>query len=328
MGNEIIFNGQASSIPRNDLAYLANGVNTIRMVQNFINGDIAPVQEIQVMEGKQPTFRPQDLIADVDTDRADGAYYKRINLSYGENSFELTEKGLEAPLTERDVKRYGGIFPAETMIVRKLTLLILLKEELRMVDTLAALSGADTVTNVGSGNEFDNDIVNFRDQIIARVIDYERDHGQALDSIAMPKADFVKIVNAYDNKFNAGAGSQNSIGGAPMETQRNIIANYVGVDRISLGNAPRLVSKEGQAFMSGQAWTSERMYLYAQAEPDMDDMPGYARRLLWVPDTPEIATVDQYYDEKGRSMIYRVRQFSQVQTVQDDAIQVFTGYLQ
>jgi hypothetical protein len=87
------------------------------------------------------------------------------------------------------------------------------------------------------------------------------------------------------------------------------LADLFGLKYVLEGKAVRNSAKEGKAFVSADIWSDDYAMVGLVVENGQDlAQPGLGRTFLWVPDSPENATVEQYRDEGIRSDIFRVRQ--------------------
>jgi len=105
-----------------------------------------------------------------------------------------------------------------------------------------------------------------------------------------------------------------------FEAQKQIVAQYLDVERLLVGNAIYDSTKKGKNFTLADVWNDEYVLLakVASGSNDLRD-PCLGRTFLWTEDSPENLIVEQYREEQTRSNIYRVRHY-----VDDDAF-VFTG---
>lgn len=106
---------------------------------------------------------------------------------------------------------------------------------------------------------------------------------------------------------------------ATQELQKQIVAQYLDVERILVGNAIYDSAARGVAKSLADIWDDEYVLLFKGAGTLLDlREPILGRTFMWVQDAPGILVTENYREEKIRSDVYRVRHYV------DEAF-VFTG---
>lgn len=310
---------QSSNTLRPDLGAVALEYALAASQRGFIGGDIFPVFESVEQAGEYPIIPVESLLKLQDTKRAARSTYGRSDYEFEAGNFACDENGWEEPVDDGEAKMYANYFDAEELAVNRAVDILLRNQEKRIADKVMNTSNF-SVHNVSTK--------------------------WSTVATAMPRADVkagrAALRNATGLEGNAVIMSwttfQNTLLGAEFldhvqytnpvlledfETQKKLVALYLGVDRVLVGNAVYDGAKKGQTLSATSIWP-DAYGMVAQIGTNSRDLrdPCLGRSFLWTADTPENVITEQYREDQTRSDIYRVRQYTD-----EKFVCVAAGYL-
>lgn len=248
----------------------------------------------------------EGITRDADTKRAPRGNYNRDSFQAEDKSYKCEEHGLEGALDDGEREIYRSDFDAELVTTKITTRRVLQAQEKRVADLLfntttftgAALykdysaapwdtAASDAIAQIA----FAKNKIRANCGIIANALICSTENIERLKALTVIKDAIKYTARLTDAEI------------------RNALADLLGLKYILEGKAIQNSAKEGQAFVSADIWSDDYAMVAVIADDEEDlSQPAVGRTFLWVEDSPENATVEQYRDENARSDIFRVRQ--------------------
>jgi hypothetical protein len=277
----------------------------------FFIGHLAmPAMGVEAKSGSYPKLKlaEAELLSPGSTVRERGGSYGEVSRSWGSDSYDCVDRGLEEPVDDTDAKDVGRFFNVEAAAARLCLRNVRLDHELRVQAALF------NTTNFGAGT---NSTVAYTAANLATIdapadilaaIDRVEDKGAMPNTVIIPKAVFSRL--ALSPKLqNWVRGTLKGNSEMPVNAE-NIAAAFrdFGVERVLIGKARYNSAKKGAAYSAAQVWPVTYIWVghtNPAARTPMDGGAGFtfvwnAEGGLWVTET--------YRDETRRSNKVRVRQ--------------------
>ncbi len=290
--------------PRMDLGVAM--MEYIEQAGEFIGTNVLPIFRTQKQKSIFPAITRESITRDADTKRASRGNYNRDGFGAKDKSYNCQEHGLEGPLDDSERTMYASDFDAELVTTKITTRRVLQAQEKRIADSVFdtnVFTGAPLYTD-HSANPWDN--------IASDAIQQVKDVKQKIRANCgmLPNALICSSTNI--ERLKALTVVKDAIKYVARLTDaelRNALADLFGIQYIFEGKAIRNTAKEGKPFVSADIWSDDYALVALVADSGQDlSQPGIGRTFLWVSDSPENATVEQYRAEEIRSDIFRVRQ--------------------
>lgn len=294
---------QSYARPRLDLgqAFIEAATSPSR----FIGTRALRVFRSPVKSGTFSKINRESLLRDRAVLRASGANYNRDVFEAEDDTFTCKEYGFEVPLGDDERALYASDFDAERAAMMLAADVLLMQQERRIATALfntTTWTGAALTTDV-SAQPWDT----ASSPVVDHVID-AKDKVRQLTGM-MPNALIIgqaQFNNLFKNDDLIGR-LQNTV--IPTIDQlQSYMARIFGVDMILVGAAVRNSASEDGTFVAADVWSATYAMVAVVATGDSMSTPCLGRTVLWTPDSPENATVEEYRDEPTRSTIFRVRQ--------------------
>ena len=97
------------------------------------------------------------------------------------------------------------------------------------------------------------------------------------------------------------------LGGELSADARELLADYLGLERVIVAKATTNSANEGQPFVGGRIWSNLYAMLAIISSAGPAPTPGIGRSPLWTADSPTPIVVESYREEQTRNDIFRVR---------------------
>lgn len=273
----------------------------------FIAGLVAPVFKTQKKKSVYPKITRESMTQNVDAKRAAKSGYKRVNFFAEEGEYACEEYGLEGLLDDSERELFASDFDAELVTTKGVNNLLLIQQELRIKNMLF-----NTTTFTGTDLYKDWSGTAPWDAAGSDVITHVKTARQKVRANTGVEANALIIGRATLDNLTGNTGIKSAIQYVKELTERELkaaLARILGVDYIITGNGVVNGSKKLDSFSSSDIWPDDyAMVARIVTDPEDFTQPGIGRQFLWVADSPENLTVEQYRSEDNRSDVFRVRQ--------------------
>ncbi|MFH1385113.1 MAG: hypothetical protein ABIH47_09175 [Candidatus Omnitrophota bacterium] len=290
--------------PRMDLGVAM--LEFVETVNEFIGTRVLPLFRTNKQKSTFSAITRESITRDADTKRAKRGSYNRDSFGAKDKSYACEEHGLEGPLDDAERQMYASDFDAELMTTKIVTRRVLQAQEKRVADMVF-----NTSTFTGAALYTDNSSAPW-DAAASDAIAQVRAAKSIVRSNCGMLANALILSETNVDRLKANTGIKDAIKYVARLTDQelmNALADIFGLEYLIVGKAIRNSAKEGKAFVSADIW-SDDYAMIARIVTDGQDLsqPGLGRVFLWVDDSPENATVEQYRAEDIRSDVFRVRQ--------------------
>lgn len=277
--------------------------------QGLIGTQILPVFGTQKQKAAFSVITRESILRARQTRRAARSSYSRDGFDTDNVTYECEEHGHEQPLDDSERAMYASDFDAE-MTSAAMALNVLMREQEKRI----AAQIFDATTNWPSGTAaLYTDITGGDDWDVAAadvIAEVETAKQQIRTNCGMlPNTMVISAKHLKSFKLNTG------ILGAIQYTQTvtdAVIAGQLpalfGIERILFAGGVYDSADEGASMSLSDIWSDDYCWLGVCARSQMLAEPCVGRTMLWTADSPENATVEEYYEQQTRSWIYRARQ--------------------
>lgn len=292
------------AIPRLDLG--AAMMEYMESQNEFIGTRVLPIFKTQVKEAAFSAISREGYLRDADTKRAPRSGYNRDGFEAEDKTFACEEHGLEGPLDDSERNLYASDFAAELVTTKVVARRLLQAQEKRIADLIlntSTFTGASLYSDY-SGAPWDavgSDVIG---QISVAREKVRANCGMPPNALLMSRTNLERLV------LNTAISTKIQYTSIPTYEQVvRALSGLLNLKYIYVADGVRNSAKEGQAFAGADIWGDDYA-MVARLIENSEDLkePGLGRTFLWVADSPENATVEEYRDETVRSNVYRVRQ--------------------
>lgn len=293
-----------NAVFRPELAALAFAYALAASQRGFIGLNIFPIFEVALQASVYPVIPAEAFLKLYETKRSARGSYNRSDFEFEDGEYFCRENGWEELIDDSERKMYKRFFDAETIATMRAVDVILRAQESRIAakatDTGKLPTDALAKKWTDAASTPRADVVHYR-KVMRDTIGIEPtglvvayDDFQTL--LAHPEiTDYFKYTTPY---------LKDTIDG-----QKQILAQYLGLAEIQVGNAIVDTAKKGQKLKPGNIWSNGKATLYVKAQNTMDlREPSLGRTFLWTEDSPENLVTESYRDEPNRSDVVRCRQ--------------------
>lgn len=303
---------------RPDLGAIAFEYALAASQRGFIGLTVLPIFETGLQTGTYPKIPIEAMLKLQDTKRAERASYGRSDWNFEDGSYACSEDGWEEPIGDDERAKYEGIYSAldlESVAIMRATDILLRGGEKRVADMVFNATNFtvhevttewSTAATAGPRSDVQTGCQAVRDNT-----------GLDPDVLIINRTVFNNILVCAEFKDYTQYTTPVLL--STFEAQKSLVAQYLGVERILVGDAIYDSAKKNKAFSASKIWSSEYGMLAKLSSGGLDlKEPCLGRTMLWTADSPQVITTDQYREEQTRSDIYRVRQNT-------DEVFIFTG---
>ncbi|MDD4980695.1 MAG: hypothetical protein PHC54_05455 [Candidatus Omnitrophica bacterium] len=290
--------------PRLDLGVAL--MEFIAQESDFIGTQALRLFRAQVQKGVFPAITRECLTRSVNTKRAKRSGYNREGVITVDISFACEEHGLENALDDSERSLYESDFDAELACTKQILNLLLIAQEVRIATALfntSTWAGATLYTD-NSGAPWDAAASDVIGQVLAAKEKVRALTGMKPNALIMSETNRIRLLS---NTAIKAAIQYTTI--PTEEAVTNALKGLFGVENILIGKAVKNTSNKGKDFSGSDIW-SDDYAMVARIAQDSNSLeePCVGRSMLWVADSPENTTVEQYYEDSIRSDVFRVRQ--------------------
>ena len=305
------------TVTRRDLSDLATDYSLEQSLRGYIAMAIMPMYEVLEQSGIYPKLKEQQEARVGLDERAPTAAYDRTDWEFTDANYTTKERGLENPVSDVNRKRYRSLFDSDAVGTRVVVDRILRDREYR-VATLVESQTAHAVTTswATAASATPQSDVEAGAQAILDA------HGVLPNTLVLPFKVMKRVLKTADVLDNIKYTSADAKFGN-LETKKQILADFFGVDRIVVPNATYNSANEGAAYSGADIWNDDYAFLCVTRMGDLETGgPQWGRSFIWTEDVDGEFTTDVYREEQTRSDIIRCR-------TNDDlvALQPTAGYL-
>ncbi|MGB0714264.1 MAG: hypothetical protein ACPGXK_00185 [Phycisphaerae bacterium] len=278
--------------------------------RGFIGTRVLPVMEVGVDSSQYGIVPLEELLQNVDTERAPGAPYARSTTSFTKKVFLTKENGVESAVDAKNAKIYRNYLDAELVAARKCRDIVLRNQEKRVANLLfdaTTWTGASLTTPVS--NEWD-DYANSTpiadvDAASRKVFD---NTGLYANCLVINRNVFMNLRHCQeilDRIASAGAGNRT----LPSDVTVQMLAEAFALDYVLVAGGAQNTANEAQAREISHIWSGEYASVCRIAtETQNIEEPCVGRTFHYSEDGSEIGTIiETYWNEERRSTIVRAR---------------------
>lgn len=271
----------------------------------WIGTKALPVFKTQEKEASYTAITRETITKDADVKRAKRANYNRDGFEAEDKTFNCEEYGQEMPLDDGERRLYASDFAGDLVSSKIAARRVMAAQEKRIADLIlntTTFTGATLYTDY-SGAPWDTAGSDVLAQINAVKELVRANCGMPANAVIMGRANLERLM------LNTGIKNAISYTAIPTYDQmKQALAGLFGVRWILVGDAVRNSANEGLAYVGADIWNEDYVSVARIIEnPDDLSEPGLGRTFLWVADSPENVTVEEYREEAIRSDVFRVR---------------------
>jgi len=304
----------STTLQRPDLGAIAYEYMLAASQRGFIGLQLLPIFGVSEQSADFPVIPIEALIKLPATARRTArGKYQRGDYEFETDTYSCIEHGWEEPVDETEAKLYRRFFNAEEIAVMRATDIILRLQEKRIADMLFNTSN---ITNTAAVTTEWSTAATCTPKADVKAAKQAMRAASGLepDAIAMSKKVFENVLISDEIKDYMQYTNPHFL--STEEQQRQMLAKYLGVEDILIGNAIYDAAKKNKAFTITDIWDDEYVLLYKKAMNSQDlREPALGRTFLWEADTPNNIITESYREEQTRSDIYRVRQYTDEEIV-------------
>jgi len=295
---------KSGAVLRQDLGQVAYEYALEASLRGLIGLTLLPIFETPVQTSNYPVITKESLLALPDTKRAARSAYGRSDWEFDDGSFACKEFGWEEPVDDTEAALYRNFFDAEVVATQRATSILLRNQEKRIADKLTSTS------TFGTHN------VSVKWDVPATAVPKTdvRDAKQTLlNATGLEANAFICSKTTFDNilmtaQFLEATKYTNAALLETFEVQKKLVALFLGVDQVLVGNAIYNGGKKGGTFSATAIWPDAKGIVARIAtEPQNLKEACVGRTFLWTEDSPQNLVTEQYREDQTRSDVYRVR---------------------
>ena len=293
------------AVSRPDLGVIAHEYADAADQRGYIGDIVMPEFGVPEASGEYPIIPTKAMLEDRETQRAPRSGYSRSDFKFDMGGFTCRENGTEEPLDDREKRLYKRLFDAEEVATQRATDVVKRRHEQRVATKVMAPGNAGTSLAVTTAW---SDTVNANPREDVRQAKEQMRYNAGF----MPNA-LVVSYKVFENLVNCDAlikylQPTSAFLLENMEAQKAILARYLNVPRVLVGDALKDSAKKGKDFILEDVWSDQYAALMKLSDGGMNlQEPCFGRTFVWDGDSGML-TVESYRDESVRSDIYRARQ--------------------
>jgi len=294
----------STTVQRPDLGQIAYEYALEESRKRFIGLDVLPAFPVAEKSADYPKIPLEALLKLPDIKRAPKSGYTRDDFNWETGTYNCEEYGFESPLDEVERKMYAYLFDAEKVATLRAMEVVLRWREKRIKDLLFNTSNFSVhdvttkwsdATSATPKADVKTGVDTIRDAtgLEPNVFICSR---SVFDNVMVTAEikDYIKYTQAHLT--------------LSFEAQKNLLAQYFGLEKILVGDAVYDAGKKGKATATTSIWGTEYGMVAKVATQGWNPKePCVGRSMIWTADSPTDPVVEQYYEEQTRSDIYRVR---------------------
>lgn len=275
--------------------------------RGYIASLVLPIFRTALQSGSFPIIPASSLLKLMETRRADRAAYERIDWLFDDDKFATSRYGLEAPIDDRERDLHEGMYSG--LDLDQITSMIVTDMLLRDFEKRVA----DLIMN--TGNFFNSPVANPwnvkadadpRADIKAGRKRIRETTGLKPNALILSEDTFEYIEEC--DAFVEHVKYTKAVLTESRETNMALVANYLRVPNLIVGNALYNSSKKKNTVQSVSMWPDDKaMLCIIGTQPQNLKEPCIGRTFLWDEFGQQILFADQYREEQTESDIVRVK---------------------
>jgi hypothetical protein len=271
-----------------------------------VGASVLPIFKTMKKSASFSKISRESILRSRNVKRAPRGAYSRDDYETKDQSYSCEERGHEQPLDDVEREIYASDFAAE-LASAKIAANVVMTEQERdvsaMILNISSWTGASLFTD-NKATPWTTVGTDILGQIIAAKEKVRGNTGMSANALVISKS-------VMENGLKLNTAIRSAIQYTAIPTQAAIVQALSGLldlKYILVGDAVTNSAKEGQTFVSADAWSNRYAMVCRVAETEDLVEPCIGRTMLWTADSPENTTVDEYREEQTRSWIYRCRQ--------------------
>jgi len=306
-----------TTLQRADLGALAYEYYMDASQRGFIGTEIMPIFEVAEQSADYPVIPVEALIKlPASIRRAKRGKYQRGDYEFETGTYSCEEYGWEEPVDDSEANLYRRYFDAEEVAVKRAVDIILRNQEKRIA---TAVQSTGNITNTAAvSTEWSTAATcTPKADVKGGIQALRAATGLEPNAMAISKKVFENLLICAELKDYLQYTNPHLM--SNMEAQKAMVAQYLGLEKVLVGDAVYDSAKKNKSMSIADIWDDEYALLFRMSSNtnDLRD-PILGRSFLWTADSPDNLTTEEYREEQTRSTIYRVRHHV------DEAF-VFTG---
>lgn len=280
---------------------------------------ILPVRGVPKKAATFSVITRESILRDSDVRRSQEGAYPRDSFDKDDVSYRCEEKGLEGELADDQRAFYSSDFDAEMVTVGLTRDRLARAREKRVKEAIfntTTFTGSDLYTD-NSGTPWDAAATVIPTQIEAVKQQMRQNCGMQPNTIVFGAS---QVPNLQANTDLIDRLKYTQV--LTFDAIVSQLSALFGIPNVIIAGAVRNVAPEGETLSVSDIWPDD--YAWFGVVPETDNLaePGIGRTLLWTEDSPELYTVESYYEVQTRKWIYRVRHH-----LQEKIIDPYFGHL-
>jgi len=287
---------------------------------DFVGTKMLPIFETMKKSANFPAITRESITREAEVKRAPRGNYNRDTFATKDVLFACQEYGLEGVLDDSERNLYKSDFDAELHTSQIIQRRLLLAQEKRVSSACfntTTFTGADLYTD-NSGNPWSAVGTDVITQVRTAREKVRKNCGMEPNAIVFSKTNWDSLL--------ANTGIKSAIQYVARLTEAeiaNALADILGIQKILVGKGILNSAKEGKPFSGSDVWTANyALVAVVPSEGQNLSDPALGRTFLWIEDSPENVTVEEYREEGVRGDVFRVRH-----NVQELIIDPYFGHL-
>ncbi len=311
----------STTIQRPDLGQIAYDYMAELSQQRFIGLQVLPIRSVPFQASDYAIITIESMLKmPAKLEREARAAYARSDYEFETGTYSCKERGWEEMVDDKERVMYQRFFDAEVVAARRAVDIIMRAQEKRVANKVMSTTYVPTTSNVGTEWSTLATCTPYADVKTAKAA-MRAASGLLPNAIIMAWGVFQNVLACSELRSKLQYTAPIEL--MPIEAQKNILAQYFGVQKVLVGDALYDSAKKGQSFSLTDIWDDEYILLAVLSEGG-DDLkePCLGRTMLWTADSPTNIVTENYREEQTRSDIYRVRH-----DVDEAIIFALAGYL-
>lgn len=267
----------------------------------FVGLEVLPVREVATKNGQYPVFDTDQFDINDSETRAPGSNFARRDFQYSQASYTALQYALEGVLPDEDESQAkdDGISDAAGAIAQKLQRDLMVGHEKRVADLLA---NTDYNAIDFTGSKYGGGAMSVSAN--AKPILAVQDAVETLNGNGFFDNLSLIIESSLFNEMINTTNVREIFNGNSQYTDRQVILDALGVNKIIICPTRRLTSAKGQTGTRGKIWSTTKMWVGQTVGGDFAN-GGFGRTLSYAPDGG-VFTAETYRDEPIKSDVLRV----------------------
>ncbi len=300
--------------PRPDLNIVMHEYDLERSRRGFIGHKVMPIFNTPKKSAGYFVIPLEYLLKVQSTRRAAQAAYPRGSWKFKGKDYNCQEDGWEEPIDDTEAENYNDYFDVEEVCSQRANDVIARNQEREVADA------AGDESNAGSGiyktvapwsdygaSDPELDVAHMKRKAVLST-------GLELTHLTMSELRFEQALRS--KKLRETMQFTTPIQTMPKEAKRKLLAMYLSVDDVWVGNAIVDQAPEESKTDITPIWSEDYVSLLRPSNGGKNlKEPCFGRRFVWTKDTPQLITMDDYYEHQTRSHIIRARQHSDPRVV-------------